>query len=49
MVIEDRKTDVIWALRVRSLGALVLRASLVDGKWEFNGLSIFTEEELLFD
>lgn len=49
MVIEDRGNDVLWALPVRGLGVILMRASMVDGKPVFNGLSTFTDEEMQFD
>lgn len=49
MVIEDRGDDVLWALPVRGLGVILMRASMVDGKPVFNGLSTFTDDEIKFN
>ena len=45
MNIVDRGDDVVWTLRVRGLGVVMLRGS--GAAW--HGVSIFTEDELQFD
>ena len=44
--IADRGTDVMYVLEVKGLGALALRASQDDSRWTFNGMSVFTDEEI---
>lgn len=51
VVTGEQGRDVRMALEVRNHGAIVLRASTghSDGKIRFEGMSIFSEADLLFD
>lgn len=46
MDISDRGDSVVWLLKVRGLGVLMLRG---DHTKDWHGVSIFTDEQLQFD
>lgn len=46
MEIEDLEDRILWLLKVRGIGAILLRSNLVDGKWVFNGISIYTDTQI---
>ena len=46
MDIEDRKDRILWLLKVRGVGAILLRSQLDSGKWVFSGMSIYTDAEI---
>lgn len=46
MEIEDFDDRILWLLKVRGHGAILLRSQLVEGKWEFAGVSIFSMTEI---
>ena len=51
LYLEERDRSLYWLLEVRGYGALLMRASTghEDGKLQFDGVSIFTDEEIKFE
>lgn len=47
LFIEEKGNSVLYAMKVRQAGAIVMRASVnPDGTLEFKGVSIFTDREI---
>jgi len=51
LVVDRGKEGLVWLLEVRGCGAIVMRAasSTQSGRLHFQGVSLFTDEEIQFE